>query len=69
MSLKELWTIFPIILKEHNSIYKKWYTEESKKIIQAVNRENITRISHIGSSAVEGLLAKPIVDILIEIKT
>jgi GrpB-like predicted nucleotidyltransferase (UPF0157 family) len=35
---------------------------------QAVGLENIVRINHIGSTAVPGLIAKPTIDILIEIQ-
>lgn len=59
--------MFPIILKEHNPNYKDWYEEEKQRIISHVKPENIARISHIGSTAVEGLTAKPTVDILLEI--
>lgn len=67
LSLEELWTLFPIILKEHNPDYKVWYEEEKRRIISKVKPENLIRISHIGSTAVKGLTAKPIVDILLEI--
>ena len=67
LSLEELWTLFPIILKKHNPNYKDWYEEEKQRIIRHVKPENIVRISHIGSTAVEGLAAKPTVDILLEI--
>lgn len=67
MTLEELWELFPIILKEHNPQYKNWYKDEKQKILNAVESENIIRISHIGSSAVEGLISKPTIDILLEI--
>jgi GrpB-like predicted nucleotidyltransferase (UPF0157 family) len=68
MTLEELWELFPIILKEHNPDYKNWYNEEKEKILLCVKKENIKRINHIGSSAVKGLISKPTVDILLEIK-
>ncbi len=65
MSLEELWQLFPIFLTEHQDCWKNWYADESaalKKIIpQAV------RIDHIGSTAVNSIWAKPIVDILVEV--
>lgn len=67
LSLEELWTLFPIILKEHNPNYKDWYEEEKQRIISNAEPKSIVRISHIGSTAVEGLVAKPTVDILLEI--
>ncbi|AOT69574.1 GrpB family protein [Geosporobacter ferrireducens] len=67
MSLEELWQLFPIILKEHNPSYKEWYLVEKDEIVNAIGENSIKRINHIGSSAIEGLIAKPTVDILLEI--
>ncbi|TDO77740.1 GrpB-like predicted nucleotidyltransferase (UPF0157 family) [Halanaerobium saccharolyticum] len=67
MSLEELWQLFPIVLKEHNSEYKNWYLEEKEKLEALLPESFIERINHIGSTAVPGLLAKPTVDILLEI--
>lgn len=67
MTLEELWELFPIILKEHNTDYKNWYEIEKQRLLDCIDRKNIIRINHIGSSAVEGLISKPTVDILLEI--
>ncbi len=67
MTLEELWELFPIILEEYKPEYKNWYIIESACISGAVGEENIVRLSHIGSTAVPGLLAKPTVDILLEV--
>ncbi|CDM69376.1 hypothetical protein CM240_2233 [Clostridium bornimense] len=67
MSLEELWQLFPIILKEHNPEYSSWYLEEKESLINIVGKNNIARINHIGSTSVKGLIAKPTVDILLEI--
>ena len=69
MSLEELWELFPIILKEHNPNYSAWYSEEKEKLFQILSIYSMSRISHIGSTSVEGLIAKPIVDILMEFPT
>lgn len=68
MTNEELWQLFPIILKEYNEEYKNWYSEEKQNIIYAVGIDNIVRINHIGSTSVDGLIAKPTIDILLEIK-
>ncbi|EJO5348891.1 GrpB family protein [Clostridium botulinum] len=69
MTLEELWEFFPIILKEHNADYKDWYEIEKQKLLNCIDKKNILRINHIGSTTVEGLIAKPTVDILLEINT
>ena len=67
MSLEELWELFPIVLKKHNPAYKSWYREEKDNLTKALCGYNFCRISHIGSTSVKGLIAKPIVDILLEL--
>ncbi len=67
MSLEELWELFPIILKKHNPQYKEWYETEKRQLLSYCKNLDIKRISHIGSSAVKGLIAKPIIDILLEV--
>lgn len=67
MSDEELWELFPIILKEHNPQYKDWYEIEKQRILEKIKPDDIARINHIGSSAVEGSLSKPTIDILFEI--
>jgi len=67
MTLEELWELFPIVLKEHNPQYKNWYEDEKQNLLNIVEPETIIRINHIGSSAVEGLISKPTIDILLEI--
>jgi GrpB-like predicted nucleotidyltransferase (UPF0157 family) len=67
MSLQELWELFPVILKDYNPAYKDWYAEEKASLENAIGTQHIKRLNHIGSSSVEGLIAKPTVDILLEI--
>lgn len=67
MSLEELWQLFPIILKEHNPEYSSWYLEEKESLVNIIGKNNIARINHIGSTSVKGLIAKPTVDILLEV--
>ena len=67
MSLEELWQLFPVVLKEHNSDYALWYDEERRELLHILSGCGVCRISHIGSTSVKGLIAKPIVDILLEL--
>ena len=66
MTLEELWELFPIILTEHQEIWAEWYAEEQKRLVSILPPENI-RISHIGSTAIKNIWAKPIIDILVEL--
>ena len=67
MSLEELWQLFPIFLVRHSREWVRWYDEEVKAISSLVPEKYITRISHIGSTAIPNIQAKNIVDILLEV--
>ena len=66
-SLEELWELFPIMLKAYNPEYPTWYEEEKASLARVLADFDVRFISHIGSTAVPGLIAKPIVDILLEL--
>lgn len=66
MSLEELWELFPIILSPHNPDWKTWADDEIRSLSKLLAHYSPT-INHIGSTAVPGIMAKPIVDILVEI--
>lgn len=67
MSLEELWQLFPIFLTEHKPYWKDWYEEEAALLKEHLPAKQVVRISHIGSTAIEHIQAKPIIDILVEI--
>lgn len=66
MTLEQLWELFPIVLSEHKSCWADWYEEEKQRLLSVLPETEI-KISHIGSTAIDGIWAKPIVDILVEI--
>jgi len=68
MTNEELWKLFPIILSEHRPIWKEYYLTEKIVIEQAVGIQNIVRMNHYGSTSVPNLIAKPTIDILLEVK-
>jgi GrpB-like predicted nucleotidyltransferase (UPF0157 family) len=68
MTDEERWQLFPINLSEHNPLWKRNYLKEKTLLKRAVGSRDIVRINHIGSTAVPGLIAKPTIDVLIEIK-
>ena len=67
MSLRELWYLFPIVLTEHRDEWAQWYEEEKDKLVSVLSDTAV--ISHIGSTAIQNIYAKPIIDILIELPT
>lgn len=68
MSLEELWQLFPIILTDHNEKWKGWYEEEYSGLVNILPSGMIKQISHVGSTAIRKIKAKPIVDILMELR-
>lgn len=65
MTDEERAKLFPVILEKHNPEWKKWYKEEKNNIVSNVN--NIVSIHHYGSTSIPNIMAKPTIDILIEI--
>ena len=67
MTLEELWALFPIFLVPHNENWAMDYAEMEERLRKGMKEIRIERISHIGSTAVKGIWAKNIIDILLEI--
>ncbi len=67
LTLEELWQLFPIYLTEHKPYWAVWYQEEvaALKTVLPLSAEYY----HIGSTAINGIWAKPIIDILIVVKS
>lgn len=66
MSLEELWSLFPIELVPHCEQWQEWAAEEISALADDLSF-CAPEISHIGSTAVPDIWAKPIVDILVEV--
>lgn len=64
MRLEELWVLFPIRLTAHQACWAAWYEEERMLLNSLL--PDAAAIYHIGSTAVPGIWAKPIIDVLIE---
>jgi GrpB-like predicted nucleotidyltransferase (UPF0157 family) len=67
LTTEELGKLFPIIIEEYNSNWPMIYEKEKEIIEQQFDSNIIQRISHIGSTAIKGIMAKPTIDILIEV--
>ncbi len=60
-------TLFPVQLVEHDARWKTLYREEEQRIAEKIGRDIIIRIEHFGSTSIPGIMAKPYIDIIIEI--
>ena len=67
MSLEELWKLFPIFLVPHDARWKEWFNEIGNTLTGLFSDQPVVRISHIGSTAIQGIWAKNIVDVMVEI--
>ena len=55
-------------LSDYDNNWKKEYLKE-EKLLKKVLGKRILHIEHVGSTSIEGLKAKPVIDILIAIKS
>jgi GrpB-like predicted nucleotidyltransferase (UPF0157 family) len=51
----------------HNPKWRDGFDVESKSVADALG-ENVVSVHHIGSTAIQGIYAKPIIDLLVEVK-
>ncbi|MDY0276859.1 MAG: GNAT family N-acetyltransferase [Acholeplasma sp.] len=67
MSIAELWQLFPIFLVPYNIMWQHYFNQEKEFLLRKLKNEKIIRISHVGSTAIPNMMAKDIVDILLEV--
>ena len=58
-----------VAIVPYNSEWPKLFLEEEEHLLTCLPRKLIGRIEHFGSTAVPGLAAKPIIDMLVEVKS
>jgi GrpB-like predicted nucleotidyltransferase (UPF0157 family) len=68
MTLEELWRLFPVSLVLPRAEWDDWYRDEAKAVLALIPHAAVKRLSHIGSTAVPGIRAKNIVDMLLEMR-
>ncbi|MUL38642.1 GrpB family protein [Gloeocapsopsis dulcis] len=58
-----------IIIVEYEPLWSQQFEEEAATIWQVLGNDLVTRIEHFGSTAVPGLAAKPIIDLLVGVNS
>jgi GrpB-like predicted nucleotidyltransferase (UPF0157 family) len=58
-----------IVIVEYDPHWPVLFQQESARIREVLDKNIITRIEHFGSTAVPGLAAKPIVDLLVGVRS
>lgn len=68
MSLEELWELFPIVLVPHKKVWAEWARCEIALLSELLT-DFAPLLHHIGSTAIPEILAKPVIDILVELSS
>lgn len=58
-----------IELREYDAAWPELFRAEKEHLVACLPRDLLGRIEHFGSTAVPGLAAKPIVDMLVEVRS
>ncbi len=66
MTREELWRLFPVVLTPHQPQWADWAKDETELLSGLLCDYNPV-ISHIGSTAIPDIQAKPTIDILVEV--
>jgi GrpB-like predicted nucleotidyltransferase (UPF0157 family) len=56
-----------VVIVEYDPCWSQMFEEEAARVASVLSRNLIVRIHHIGSTAVPGLVAKPIIDLLVSV--
>ena len=67
MTPEELGRLFPISLLPYDPEWPGYFQLEKERIENALGARNVYRMEHIGSTAIPGMMAKPSIDILLEV--
>lgn len=59
----------PVILEEYNSAWLEKFEEEKEHLMIIAGKWNYGSIEHVGSTAVPGMVAKPIIDVMFGVKS
>lgn len=57
----------PVIIFEYDPRWSELFTQEAKNLRNLLGSKLLSRIEHIGSTAIVGMPAKPIIDMLVAI--
>lgn len=67
LTREEFNTLFPVRLVEHDPQWATIFEKERQLILANVDYKLLLRIEHFGSTSIPGIMAKPYVDMIIEI--
>ena len=59
----------PVILEEYDSSWPSKFEEEKEYLMAVAGKWHFGSIEHVGSTAVPGMVAKPVIDVMFGVKT
>ncbi len=67
LTAEQIGKLFPIRIVPYNPKWKVLFEQEKVLLAEILRENRILHIEHIGSTSVDGLAAKPTIDILVEV--
>ncbi|MDR0796359.1 MAG: GrpB family protein [Tannerella sp.] len=67
LSAEQAGKLFPIRIVPYNPDWQTLFEHEKTLLAEALGKDIVLHIEHIGSTSVEGLAAKPTIDIIVEV--
>ena len=58
-----------VILEEYDSSWPSKFEEEKRHLVAVAGKWNFGSIEHVGSTAVPGMVAKPVIDVMFGVKS
>ncbi|WP_460975699.1 GrpB family protein [Spirosoma knui] len=55
--------VYPVIIQPYSPEWPKWAYEKAQQLKEGLN-SNLAAVEHVGSTAIPGLAAKPIIDLM-----
>jgi GrpB-like predicted nucleotidyltransferase (UPF0157 family) len=56
-----------VVIVEYDPRWSPMFEEEAARVANVLSKDLVVRVDHIGSTAVPGLAAKPIIDLLVSV--
>jgi GrpB-like predicted nucleotidyltransferase (UPF0157 family) len=67
LTAEQIGELFPIRIVPYDTYWKVLFENEKALLKEVLGNEMVFNVEHIGSTSIEGLVAKPTIDILVEV--
>lgn len=69
MTTEELGRLFPVVIADYSAAWPLCFIDEKRQILKGLQGLPIHRIEHVGSTAIPGMAAKPVIDIILQLES